>query len=379
MKRILVIGPRAFPADFIGTSGVETYVYSTVSAMVEQNKDIEVTVLTRNKYQEQVVSNQHLPMVTVKSLWALPGRVLEALSYSFSASFIACFSSSDIVWYHTAGMAIFSWMPAFCGKRVWVTIHSLDWQRKKWNGLERASFRFAFSTMMRVVGHAEIFAVTEVLAKKIEDIARRPCHLAYPGLPETRALHSNKSHQDYLLYLGRLVPEKRVEWLLEFCATHGVPCLIVGTHGNTPSYERKLRQQYQSKYITWYGSAIGQEKWEVLAQARYLVLPSELEGFPITILEAVAVKTPSLLAHGILPEDFASLPCIETFEASSQRNFNQVLQKLLRKRVQRRSFSSTDRRILRCYTWARTADSYLALIEKKSLVGSQQKVKTSSN
>ncbi|MBW7943999.1 glycosyltransferase [Patescibacteria group bacterium] len=362
MKNILIIGPRAFPADFVGTSGVETYVYSAVSAMVEQDKEVEVTVLTRSTYQEQVVSSEPIPRVKVKGLWALPGRVLEALSYSFTSSLLACITHTDIVWYHTAGMAIFSWLPVLCGKKVWVTIHSLDWQRKKWTRWERMGFRFAFSAMMQVVRPAELFAVTEVLAQKIEQITHRPCHLAYPGLPQPRASQLPRSREDYLLYLGRLVPEKRVEWLLEFCATTGVPCLIVGTHGNTPGYERKLRQQYQSKYVTWYGSAIGQEKWEVLAQARYLVLPSELEGFPITILEAVAVHTPSLLAHGILPDDFASLPLIETFAASSQSDFNRVLRRLLRKRPKRRSFSTADRQVLRRYTWARTASSYLRFI-----------------
>jgi len=362
MKKILIIGPRAFPADFVGTSGVETYVYSTVSAMVKEDPELEITVLTRKSYQEQVVSSEPIPRVTVKGLISLPGRVLEALSYSFMASLWACFSSADVVWYHTAGVAIFSWLPVFCGKKVWVTIHSLDWQRKKWSRWERASFRMAFGGMMKLVRHAKLFAVTKVLAQKIEQITGQPCHVASPGLPVARAAHKSSSRNSYLLYLGRLVPEKRVEWLLEFSATQGIPCLIVGTHGNTPSYERKLRQQYQSRYITWYGSAIGQEKWEVLAQARFLVLPSELEGFPITILESVAVETPCLLAKGILPADFEKLPLIETFEASSQANFNQVLSSLLRKRLRRRSFSTADRRTLRHYTWQRTARSYSAFI-----------------
>lgn len=370
MKRIVVIGPRAFPADFVGTSGVETYVYSTVDAMVSSQKDIEITVYTRSNYQEQVVSNENLPRVRVKSLWSFPGRILEAFSYSFVASSMACFSKSDIVWYNTAGMAIWSWLPALFGKKVWVTVHSLDWQRKKWSKWERASFRVAFSLIMKVVAHADLFAVTEVIARKIEEITGRTCHLAYPGLPQPYTAIHGLQRQDYLLYLGRLVPEKRVEWLMEFCAKNGVPCLIVGTHGNTPSYERKLRQQYQSKYVTWYGSAIGQEKWDVLAQAKFLVLPSELEGFPITILEAVAVKTPCLLANGILPDDFASLPFIETFDPTSQEDFNQVLRNLLRKRVEHRTFSGADRSVLRRYTWARTATAYLAFVEKKTAINS---------
>lgn len=363
MKKLLVIGPRAYPADFVGTSGVETYVYSAVTAMLTECPDLEVHVLTRKTYQEQVVINTPQERVTVMGLVALPGRVLEAVSYSIFSSIIACFSSADVVWYHTAGMAIFSWLPALFGKKVWVTIHSLDWQRKKWHTFERVGFRTAFGLIAKMVRGAELFAVTEVLAQKIEQITQRKCHVSYPGLPSPRDLKRPIHRQDYLLYLGRLVPEKRVEWLLEFSATHGVPCLIVGTHGNTPEYERKLRQQYQSKYITWYGSAIGQEKWEVLAQAKYLVLPSELEGFPITILEAVAVRTPCLLAKDILPDDFAALPFIETFEGSSQEDFNTMLVKLLRKRTQRGTFSSSDRRTLRRYTWQRTARSYISFIQ----------------
>ncbi|MBW7955209.1 glycosyltransferase family 4 protein [Patescibacteria group bacterium] len=362
MKKLLIIGPRAFPADFVGTSGVETYVYSAVSALVQAEKELEVTVLTRTTYQEQVVSSTPLERVQVRGLIALPGKILEAVSYSLMASIIAAFSKADVVWYHTAGMAIGAWIPALFGKKIWVTIHSLDWQRKKWGRTERLSFRISSEFIMRVVRNGELFAVTEALAEKIRQISKRECHVAYPGIPHPPHLDHHMKRQDYLLYLGRLVPEKRVEWLLEFSATQGVPCLIVGTHGNTPDYEKKLRQQYQSKYVNWYGSAIGQEKWEVLAQAKYLVLPSELEGFPITILEAVAMRTPSLLAHGILPSDFASLPLIETFEASSQEDFNRVLKQLLHKRAKRRPFSTNDRRVLRRYTWQRTASSYTAFL-----------------
>jgi glycosyltransferase involved in cell wall biosynthesis len=376
MKKIVVVGPRAFPADFVGTSGVEMYVHATVSALVAQHQDLEVLIYTRQNYQEQVVSTEREERVHVKPLWSLPGRVLEAFSYSFLASLLACFTRSDIVWYHTAGMAIWAWMPAICGKRVWVTVHSLDWQRKKWARWEQASFRLAFSAIMKVLPRAEVFAVTEAITKKIEQITGRSCHLAYPGLPSPRASLKEIPRQEYLLYLGRLVPEKRVEWLLEFCVTHGFPCLIVGTHGNTPEYERKLRQQYQSKYVNWYGSAIGQEKWEVLAQAKLLVLPSELEGFPITILEAVAVRTPSLLAQGILPEDFAALPLIETFIPTSQEDFDQMLHRLLRVRTRRRTFSSRDRSTLRCYTWPRTADSYFSFIEQEAARNTKHKHNT---
>lgn len=362
MAKVLIIGPRAFPADFVGTSGVESYVSAVAMALVAADPQLELEILTRTAYQDHVVSHVPHPRIKVTPLPTFPGRVWEAVGYSFLASLLACGRRADVVWYHTAGMAIAGWLPALCGKRIWVTVHSLDWQRKKWHPWERTSFRSAFLVMMRLLHHAAFFAVTQALADKISLLTQHPCAVAHPGLPHPTELPKPSHRQPNLLYLGRLVPEKRVEWLLEYAVTHGVPCMVVGTHGNTPEYERKLRQQYQSKYVQWYGSAIGKEKWEVLAQARLLVLPSELEGFPITILEAVAVRTPCLLAHGILPSDFASLPLIKTFAPQSQVDFNQVLQRLLRQRSQRRSFSSADRRTLARYTWQRTAQTYAAFL-----------------
>ncbi len=358
MKKLLVIGPRAFPADFIGTSGVEAYVEQTLQQLILLRNDIRVTIFTRRKYQQELSSQATVKKIKVKAFWSYPGRVLEAFSYGFVASLAACFQKANVVWYHTAGISLFSWLPALCGKEVWITIHSLDWQRKKWHKLERVIFQSAFALVIKMVPSMKLFAVSEVLCQRLHVTAYRNCQVIHPGVPVPSFSQKNLSKKNYLLYLGRLVPEKRVEWLLKFCQSRNIRCIIAGTHGNTPKYEKMLRKEYACPCIEWYGAAVGTQKWKLLAEASYLVLPSEIEGFPITILEAISVKTPALLAQGILPKDIENLSMIKTFSASSQQNFNNVLTTLLRKKITKVTFSGNDRRTLAHYSWKRTAKAY---------------------
>jgi glycosyltransferase involved in cell wall biosynthesis len=362
MKKLLIIGPRAFPADFVGTSGVESYVEHTLRELLLVRKDLHVTLFTRKKYQQEIKNKVTLKNVEIKTLWSYPGRVLEAVSYSFLASVRASFQDADVVWCHTAGMSLFSWLPALFGKEVWITIHSLDWQRRKWHKSERLVFKSAFRAVMKLVPNIKLFAVSEILCQRIQTLTQKSCTVIHPGLPTPPKQMKKSAIGKYLLYLGRLVPEKRTEWLLEFCQSRKIPCVIAGTHGNTPEYESMLRKKYTSPYVQWYGAAVGLQKWKLLTEARCLVLPSELEGFPITILEAISVKKPSLLAQRILPKEIENLSMIHTFSTSSQKDFDKKLDSLWRKKSQKFSLSGRDRRTLANYSWKRTAKAYFAFL-----------------
>jgi glycosyltransferase involved in cell wall biosynthesis len=361
MKQLLLIGPRAYPSQFEGTSGVEAYVEQVVQEMVAQNEHVQVQIFTRKKYQ-QTVKKDSLRRVKITALPSFPGKVLEGLSYSFFASLRSCSQNCDAVWYHTAGMASFAWLPCLFGKKVWITVHSADWQRKKWSSWERFFF---FHTFRWVAKHcaAEVFAVSSELVKQTTELLHRPVELTVAGLPknidqdgQSKVMKGNQ----YMLYLGRLVPEKRVEWLLEFSRQYQHPVIIAGSHGNMPEYERDLRKLYQDKTISWLGTVTGKKKWQLLQNANMLVLPSELEGLPIVVLESISTQTPIFLHENILPKELNNLSLVSTFTGVEYVSFEQALQHTLQKiRKKRPELSRAELRSLSLYNWANTARVYL--------------------
>ena len=361
MKKVLIIGPRAYPSQFEGTSGVETYVEEVVQEMVAQNDQLQVQIFTRKKYQKTVKNHSHI-RVTTTALPSFPGKLLEGVSYSLLASLRSCWQSSDVVWYHTAGMASFAWLPYLFGKKVWITVHSADWQRKKWGSWEKFIF---FHTFCWVAKHCatEVFAVSEELVKQTAELIGRPVTLTVAGLPKNTGFITvqKKSHAaKYILYLGRLVPEKRVEWLLEFSHLQNQPVVIAGSHGNMPEYEKKLRETYQDKLITWAGTVSGKKKWQLLQKAKVLVLPSELEGLPIVVLESISTQTPIFLHQSILPKELSRLSLVTTFANADYASFEQALQNTLQKLSKKRpQLLRSELRSLSLYNWTSTARVYL--------------------
>lgn len=369
MKHVTVIGARGYPSAFPGTSGVEVYIEELANATLEQVDTVHFTILTRSRYQNSLRQTSH-SRLTVIPLWSLPGKILEPLSYAVVASMHACLHGSDIVWYHTAGMAVFSWLPRLFGKKVWLTVHSADWERKKWSALEKVVF---FHTFRMVAKRCvtKVFAVSRALASEVSQLLESEVTTAKPGVPRLTSFIQKKNAQTnekpYLLYLGRLVPEKRVEWLLRFASEEKRRTIIAGSHGNLPEYEQELRRKYNSQHIEWRGSVHGDDKWQLLSRATLLVLPSELEGFPITVMESLSVRTPCLLYEGVLPDELQSFSCVTSFKKNTYASFRKRLLKLSSE-LPTYTFTQEDAKNIGEYTWSNTAKTLAFLLRKEEQV-----------
>jgi glycosyltransferase involved in cell wall biosynthesis len=107
---------------------------------------------------------------------------------------------------------------------------------------------------------------------------------------------------EYFLFLGRLVPEKRPDWLIRAfisaCDDSAHKLVITGGSSSTDSYVDELRQLAKSEgsRILLTGPIYGDAKEQLLAHARGFLLPSALEGLPITLLEAMSYARPCLVS-----------------------------------------------------------------------------------
>ncbi|MBQ8611105.1 MAG: glycosyltransferase family 4 protein [Oscillospiraceae bacterium] len=222
---------------------------------------------------------------------------LAAVSSSFFASVCASFSRADAVHIHAEGPAFMCWLPKLFKKRVVVTVHGLDWQREKWKGgfgsrFIRAGERMAvrYADKIIVLSHSvqqyfmQTYGRETVYIPNGVDI---PSVLPAKQISERFGLGKN----EYILFLGRLVPEKGVHYLINaFKQLHTEKRLVIaGGASEAGDYpERLYAAAREDARILFTGFVQGELLHELYSNAYIYVQPSDVEGMPLCLLEAMS-------------------------------------------------------------------------------------------
>ena len=232
----------------------------------------------------------HTPTIRTKHL--------DASLHTLASSVHALTQHFDIVHYHAIGPSALAWMPRMAGSRVVATVHARDWQRPKWGPVARACLKAAERCAVRLPDCT--IAVSQTLRRALEDEYCRPVRYIPNGVnipsPQPADLITARfglKGGDYVLHLSRLVPEKRVDWLIRaFRQTPGpVRLVIAGSDDGLSGYERELKALAAGdQRVLFAGTVGGPLKAELLSNARCCVAPSCLEGLPVALLEAMLVR-----------------------------------------------------------------------------------------
>ena len=235
--------------------------------------------------------------INQKCVPTIEKKGLAAVSSSFFAALYSAFGKYNVVHIHAEGPAFFSWLPKLLVKRVIVTVHGLDWQREKW----KSGFgsKFIKQGEKNAVKYADEIIV---LSKGVHDYFRnqygRETRFIPNGVnrPEIRKaeLITDKfglTKDSYILFLGRLVPEKGIRYLVE--AFKNVKTekklVIAGGSSDTDSFMKELKELAKDdKRIIFTGFVQGQMLEELYSNAYIYTLPSDLEGMPLSLLEAMS-------------------------------------------------------------------------------------------
>lgn len=124
------------------------------------------------------------------------------------------------------------------------------------------------------------------------------CRLVYNGIEDPligRTIEQRRPDTVGVLYLGRLTASKGLETLLD--AMVSLPdtaprfTLYIAGSGNTEELERCIDERKLVDRVTFLGWITGSEKDAWLARSDIFVLPSFSEGFPVSIIEAMAFNS----------------------------------------------------------------------------------------
>lgn len=303
--RIAFIGQRGVPAT---VGGIEHHVEEIGSRLAERGH--QVIVYTRANYtRERVAEHRGMRVCYVPTV---PTKRLEALVHSGLSTAHAMIpggDAADILHYHAIGPSVFSPLPRMLsGRRVVVTIHGLDHDREKWGFVARACLHSA-GWISAHAPHATI-TVSRNLADFYRDRYGRIAHhipngVAAPEFRQPRLITERwgLTGSDYLLFLGRLVPEKAPALLLRAFAhvPSDARLVIAGGTSFTDGYVRGLEAQAAADpRVIMAGPVYGELRDELYTNAAAFVLPSTLEGLPLTILEAASYRLP-IIASDIPP------------------------------------------------------------------------------
>lgn len=234
--------------------------------------------------------------VRLKAMPTLPGKGLAAVSSSFFSALFSAFSDADVVHIHGEGPAFWCWIPKLAGRRVVVTIHGLDWQREKWRGSFGKAYIHAGEKMAARFADEIIVLSRNVrlyfLTNYERDAVYIPNGVNLPQYKEPKEIKQFGLEKDgYLLFLGRLVPEKGVHNLIEAFRELNTDkkLVIAGDSSDTDEYVSRLKTlAAEDGRIVFTGFVHGQMLEELYSNAYLYVLPSYLEGMPLTLLEAMS-------------------------------------------------------------------------------------------
>ncbi|MBQ7415732.1 MAG: glycosyltransferase family 4 protein [Oscillospiraceae bacterium] len=235
--------------------------------------------------------------VKLKSVWTLDKKGLAAMTASLSAAFLCAFSKADVVHIHAEGPAFMCWLPKLFGKRVIVTVHGLDWQREKWKNGFGSKYIHA-GEKMAVRWADELIVLSSNTRDYFRDTYGRETVFIPNGVtkPEVKSAEEitekfGLEKDGYFLFLGRLVPEKGVHYLVDaFLKTKTDKKLVIagGTSG-TDGYIRGLKElAREDDRIIFTDFVQGRVLEELYSNAYVYVLPSDVEGMPLSLLEAMS-------------------------------------------------------------------------------------------
>lgn len=242
--------------------------------------------------------------VKIRRVWTVEKKGLAAMTSSFSAALRAARSSADVVHIHAEGPAAMCGLIRLLGrrgangrkKRIIVTIHGLDWKRAKWGGFASKYIKFGEKQAVKWADEIIVLSqgVQEYFKKEygretvfIPNGVNRPSIVPVQLITEKWGL----SKDSYVLFLGRIVPEKGLRYLVE--AWRDIKTdkklVIAGGSSDTEDFMNELKGMARgTDNIIFTGFQQGRMLKELYSNAYIYTLPSDLEGMPLSLLEAMS-------------------------------------------------------------------------------------------
>jgi glycosyltransferase involved in cell wall biosynthesis len=346
--KIAMLGQKGIPATY---GGIERHVEELGTRLVERGH--EVTVYGRPYYSREQGEYRGVKLINIPSVRT---KHLDTATHCALAVPHILSQDYDIVHIHALGPSMFAALPRMRGMRTVVTVHGLDWQREKWG---------AFATW--VLRRCEYTAIsypdrTIVVSKALREYFQQTRDRSVTYIPNGTVLpHVREAEKiremgiepgNYILFVGRLVPEKGCHYLLDAYRKldTDLELIVAGGTSFSTDYVDSLHGKGGDR-VRFLGYVYGDVLDELYSNARIFVLPSDIEGLPIALLEAMSFGNCCLTSD--IAENLEVIgDCGATFKQGDADDLADKLQLLLSNPERCEAMGDRSRRhVLETYDW----------------------------
>lgn len=294
--KIAMIGHKRIPSR---EGGVEIVVEELSTRLVTKGNQVDAYNRKGNNVSDNKIKTNRIKEyrgVNIKTIFTINKKGLDALIYSFLATIIAMFGKYDCIHYHAEGSCAMIWIPHLFRKKTVVTIHGLDWQRSKWGGFATKYIKFGEKMAAKYAN--EIIVLSKSIQNYFKETYNRETKFIPNGVnkverkePKIIKKKYGLEKENYVLFLARVVPEKRLDILIDAYKKIDtkVKLVIAGGASHTNNYYEQIKEKtLEDSRVIMTGFVQGEELQELYSNAYLYCLPSDVEGMPISLLEAMS-------------------------------------------------------------------------------------------
>ncbi len=365
MMKIAVVGTRGFPGV---QGGVERHCEHLYARLAE--KGCDVTVFTRKPY---VTPDLHaykgMSLVCVS---CPKNKYLETIVHTFKCVLRARKLKPDILHIHAIGPSVFTPLARVFGMKVVVTTQGPDYERIKWNPAAKLFLKFC--ERIGIGFSNEVIAVSESIAEEIKLRYNRDVAVIPNGVEVSAVADSDDTlkklgvkRNRYILAVGRLVPEKGFDYLIDAFSelqSDVWKLVIVGSADHEDKYSLNLREKAEkNNKIILTGFLTGLPLHELYTHAGLFVLPSCYEGLPIVLLEAMSYGL-SCIASDIPANKNIEINKDRYFEAGDVKSLASKIKEFIKKPLDEYNRGRQIDMIDEKYNWNRIVNDTLKVYER---------------
>lgn len=296
--KIAMIGHKRIPSR---EGGVEVVVEELATRFVEAGHQVDVynrmgrhvAGKKLSKKGKRLKQYKGIKIITIPTINV---KGLDATIYSFFASIKALFGGYDVIHYHAEGPSIMVWLPHIFRIKTIVTIHGLDWKRGKWGGAAKRVLKLGEKNAVKYADEMI------VLSKNVQRYFKKnygrettyiPNGVSIPTKRWAEIIKKNYgvNKNEYFLFLARIVPEKGLHYLLEAFreVSTDKKLIVAGGVSHSNMYMDQVKKMaVDDERVIFTGFVQGEVLEELYSNCFAYVLPSDIEGMPLSLLEAMS-------------------------------------------------------------------------------------------
>lgn len=362
--KIAIIGHKTIPSR---EGGIEVVVDELSTRYSEKGHDVTVYNRLTRKY-KKITKYKSIRVVNIPTF---SHKSLEAVIYSFLATIHAIFCGYDVIHFHALGPSVMLFIAHICGIKSVVTVHGLNYKTPKWRGFGAKYIMLGEKIVAKYAD--EVIVLSEEQRRYfLEKYNRKtqyiPNGVTLPSLREVNIIKEKwgLEKDKYILFLSRIVPGKGLEYLIEAFKTidSDKKLVIAGDSKYVDDFVKKVRDMAKDdKRINFIGFVDGEIIDELYSNAYLFVFPSEAEGMPMCLLEAMSYNCRCLVSD--IPENIEVIGEMGyTFKSTDVENLANKLKIILgedNKRINTREY------VKEIYNWDDVVNKTISLYCKEEM------------